>query len=349
MKSFRLKRRFVKELTLTFTVILLVSTVFASSGRMTNVATTAAPFLEVGVGSRAIGMGGAFVAVANDVSALYWNPAGLCRIGHSEAVFERVDWIADISFNYLGATIPFGGWGSAGFFINTMTVPKMEVRTVDFPQGTGEEFDASSIAVGLSYSYGLTDRFSIGFTGKFVSERIWHEKTTTVAVDIGTLYHTGFRSLRIGAAITNFGPSMQMDGSDLIIYYDADESISGNNDRIMGKLMTDEWPLPLNMQFGLAYDLIDKSNARLTIAVDAFHPINNSESINVGSELLLLNMLFVRAGYQAIGQEDTEEGLTLGVGIRYKMFGQSNIKVDYAYADFGRLKNVNRFTIRLDL
>ncbi len=330
-------------------VLLIVSGAFAASGRLTNVGTTAAPFLEVGVGSRAIGMGGAFVAIANDVSALHWNPAGLCRIENSEAVFERVDWLADIRFNFLGATIPFGSLGSAGFFINTMTVPKMEVRTVDFPRGTGEEFDAGSIAVGLSYSYGLTDRFSIGLTGKFVSERIWHEKSSTVAVDIGTLYHTGFGSLRIGAAITNFGPSMQMDGSDLIIYYDADESITGNNDRIMGKLMTDEWPLPLNMQFGLAYDLIDKSNVRFTVAADAFHPINNSESINIGCEFLLLNMLFVRTGYQAIGQKDTEEGLTLGMGIQYKMFGQSNIKLDYAYADFGRLRNVNRFTIRLDL
>lgn len=347
MKNFRLNQ--ISLIKIAVTILLIATGLFASSDRMTNVATTAAPFLEVGVGSRAIGMGGAFVAVANDVSALYWNPAGLCRIGQTEAVFERVDWLADISFNFLGATIPFGGWGSAGFFINTMTVPKMDVRTVDFPQGTGEQFDASSIAVGLSYSYGLTDRFSIGFTGKYVSERIWHEKTSTVAVDIGTLYHTGFGSLRIGAAITNFGPSMQMDGSDLIIYYDADESITGNNDRIMGKLMTDEWPLPLNMQFGLAYDLIDKQNARLTIAADAFHPINNSESVNAGCELLLLNMLFIRAGYQAIGQEDTEEGLTLGVGLCYKMFGQSNIKVDYAYADFGRLKNVSRFTIRLDL
>lgn len=329
-------------------VLLGVSVLFADSGRMTNVGTTAAPFLEVGVGSRAIGMGGAFVAVANDVSALYWNPAGLCRLEQGEAVFERVEWLADISFNYLGAALPFQRWGTAGVFLNAMTIPHMKVRTVDYPDGTGEEFDASSYAFGLTYSFGLTDRFSLGFTGKYVSERIWHEKTSTVAVDIGTLYHTGFGSLRIGAAISNFGPALQMDGSDLIIYYDADESIEGNNDRIMGKLMTDEWPLPLNMQFGLAYDLINRSRTRLTVAVDAFHPINNSESINAGCELFLLNMLYVRAGYKAIGQKDTEEGLTLGTGLRYKMFGQSNFMVDYAYADFGRLKNVNRFTIRLN-
>jgi len=258
---------------------------FGASGRMTNVGTTAAPFLEVGVGSRAIGMGGAFVAVANDVSALYWNPAGLCRLGHGEAVFERIDWLADISFNFLGAAIPFGRWGTAGFFLNTMTVPKMAVRTVDFPDGTGEEYDAASIAVGLSYSYALTDRFSIGFNGKYITERIWHEKTAGIAIDIGTLYYTGFKGLRLGASITNFGSSLQMDGGDLIIYHDADPGIDGNNDRIMGKLLTDEWPLPLNMQFGIAFDVFDNKFSRLTMAMDAFHPINNTESINTGCEL----------------------------------------------------------------
>ncbi len=348
MNSAQTKNSFRKFWKVGIVLLTGISLLFGESGRMTNVGTTAAPFLEVGVGSRAIGMGGAFVAISNDVSALYWNPAGLCRMDQGEAVFERIEWFADISFNYLGATLPFQRYGTAGIFLNAMTVPHMKVRTVDYPDGTGEEYDATSYAVGLSYSFGITDRFSLGFTGKYVSERIWHENTSTVAVDIGTLYHTGFGSLRIGAAITNFGPSLQMNGSDLIIYYDADESIEGNNDRIMGELMTDEWPLPLNMQFGLAYDLIDRSLARLTVAVDAFHPINNSESINAGCELFLLNMLYLRAGYKAIGQKDTEEGLTLGTGLRYQMFGQSNIMVDYAYADFGRLKNVNRFTIRLN-
>jgi hypothetical protein len=321
---------------------------FASSSRLTNVGTTSAPFLEVGVGSRSIGMGGAFVAVANDASALYWNPAGLCRLTHPEALFERIDWLADISFNFIGTVIPFRRWGSAGFFINAMTVPKMLVRTVDFPDGTGEEFDASSYAVGLSYSLALTDRFSIGFTGKYIQERIWHEKASTIAFDIGTLYYTGFKSLRIGAAITNFGPSLQMDGSDLIIYNDPDPSIEGNNDRIMGKYLTDAWPLPLNMQFGIAYDIFNTKFSRLTAAADAFHPINNSESINTGFEFSLLNMLYARAGYQAVGQQDTEEGLTLGAGLQYKMFGQSRIKFDYAFADFGRLKNVSRYTLQLD-
>jgi opacity protein-like surface antigen len=329
-------------------IVISTSITIASSGRLTNVGTTAASFLEVGVGSRAIGMGGAFVGIADDATTLYWNPGGMSRISSAEAVFEHIDWLADISFDFLGAVIPLGPYGSAGIFVKSMSIPRMKVRTIMYQDGTGEEFDASSISFGVSYAQNLTDRFSIGFNLKYISESIWHESTYGFAIDVGTLYYTGIEGLRIGAAITNFGTDMQLDGSDLIIYHDIDPLKLGNNDKIMGKLMTDKWPLPLNMQFGIAYDFFNTRYSRLTASIDAFHPISNTEGINAGIELALYNMIFIRAGYKAIGQVDTEEGLTLGGGLQYKLFGRSFIKFDYAYADFGRLEEVNRFTLRLN-
>jgi len=328
--------------------ILIISTVLFAKDRLTNVGTTAASFLEVGVSARAIGMGGAFVGIADDVSSLYWNPAGLGVMKQSEAVFEQVDWLAGISFNYFGVAVPLAGYGTIGLFINSMTMPTMKVRTVEYPDGTGEDFDASSFAAGLAYGKSLTDRFCIGFNLKYIRESLWHEKSQSFAFDVGTKYETGIKGLSIGAAITNYGPDMKLDGSDLIIYHDTDPMIDGNNDKIMGKLLTEKWPLPLNMQFGIGYDIYDTKNLRVTTAIDAFHPINNSESINLGCEIAVINMLFIRGGYKGLGQEDTEEGLTFGGGINYRLFGQSNIKLDYAYTDFGRLEQTNRFTIRLN-
>ena len=113
-------------------------------------------------------------------------------------------------------------------------------------------------------------------------------------------------------------------------------------------LLTDDWPLPLNMQFGFAYDIHSSPSSRITFALDALHPINNSESINTGFECEFFNMVFLRAGYKALFRQDTEEGLTLGVGLRYKLFGQSLINIDYAFADFGRLTTVNRYSIRMN-
>lgn len=317
--------------------------------RITNVGTTAASFLEIGIGSRAVGMGGAFVAIADDGSSLYWNPAGISRLSRGEVFFEYIDWLVDIRLNYLGTVIPMGRFGTIGAFLTSVNMSRMRVRTVDYPDGTGEYFNASDLSFGLSYAKNLTDRFSIGFNAKYISERIWHERAQSFAFDIGTLYDTGLGSLKIGAAITNFGPSMKLNGSDLIIYYDAAPLIEGNNDRIMGILETDSWPLPLNMQFGISYNLLDTRANRVTMAIDAFHPINNTESVNAGFEWSTFDMFFLRGGYKAIGQQDSEEGFTIGGGLKYRLFGQSSIKIDYAYADFGRLKGVQRFTLFLQL
>ncbi|MEE8436803.1 MAG: PorV/PorQ family protein [Candidatus Neomarinimicrobiota bacterium] len=317
------------------------------SGPLTNVGTTAASFLEVGIGSRAIAMGGAFVAVANDASGIYWNPAGISRIRTREFIFEHINWLVDISINHVGAVIPLQRYGSLGAFVTSVTTPRMVVRTVEYADGTGEYFNASNLVFGLSYAKNLTDRFSLGMNVKYISERIWHEQAQSIALDIGTLYNTGLGSLVIGASISNFGSSMQLDGSDLIIYYDTAPLIDGNNDRIMGKLLTDEWPLPLNMQFGGSYTFRKTKAAQLVISVDALHPVNNTESVNAGFEWSLFNALFIRGGYKALGQQDSEEGLTLGGGLRYKLFGSSAIRVDYAYADFGHLKGVQRFTLFL--
>ncbi|MCH7612784.1 MAG: PorV/PorQ family protein [Candidatus Marinimicrobia bacterium] len=335
------------EAKLTILLAIILSCLPVSASGNTGVGTTAASFLEVGVGSRAVAMGGAFVAVANDASGIYWNPAGISRLRKGEFIFEHIDWLIDVNFNHVGVVIPLQRYGSFGAFVTSVTIPRMEVRTVEYADGTGEFFNASNLVFGLSYAKNLTDRFSLGMNVKYISERIWHEQAQSIALDIGTLYHTGLGSLVIGACISNFGSSMQLDGSDLIIYYDADPLIDGNNDRIMGKLLTDEWPLPLNMQFGVSYTFLNSKATKLVMAVDAIHPINNTESVNAGFEWGFFNTFFIRGGYKALGQQDSEEGLTLGGGLRYKLFGSSTIRIDYAYADFGRLEDVQRFTLFL--
>jgi len=300
------------------------------------------------VGARAVGMGGAFVATANDASAMYWNPAGLGNLKSIRAIFVHTKWLAGISYDYAGMIFPLFNFGAIGANITMLNMGEMMVRTVDHPEGTGEYFDASDMAMGLSYGLPLTNRFSIGFNFKYISQKIWKETASGFAVDIGTLYQTPWEGLRIGAALTNFGTDMRMRGNDLLVYHDIDPYQMGNNDHIFSALQTDSWPLPLNFQLGLAYDALNSATQRFTLECDAMHPIDNTESMNLGLEYALHERYFLRAGYRNLFLKDSEEGLTLGAGLKIPVAGNIHAAIHFAYASFGRLDNAQRFSVLLE-
>ena len=310
---------------------------------VSKVGTSAAPFLEIPVGARAVGMGGAFVGTSNDVTSLYWNPSGIARLDHSEAMFTHTEWIADMKFDYAALALQLEGVGALGLSFTSLTMADMLVRTVDRPEGTGERFNAGSFAVGVHYARNLTDKFSIGFTAKYISERIWNMQAGAFAVDVGTLFTTSFlNGMRIGAAITNFGTDMKLEGRDARTFHPVDPNNTGGNDRIPQNIEMDSWHLPLNFQFGVAVDAVKSDDHLLTIAVDALHPTDNYESMNVGGEYSFQRMFFIRGGYQSLFLTDSEGGLSLGAGILAPLFGGSTkARVDYAYSDFGRLQAVH--------
>lgn len=312
---------------------------------VSKVGVTAAPFLEIGVGARAIGMGSAYVGTVDDASALYWNPAGIARLNRPEALLVHTVWLADMRYDFAGLVLPLGRYGAIGGSITSLSMDDMEVQTVERPEGTGEYFSAGDIAIGLSYALKLTDRFSIGFTGKYIQQHIWKETAWGIAIDVGTLFTTGFRGLRIGAILSNFGSDMKMTGKDLLVYHDIDPNKLGNNERIFAELKTESWPLPLTFQAGLAMELFQSHSHRVTVAADAVHPSDNTESIQVGMEYGLGERVFLRMGYRSLFMRESEEGLTLGCGVWLRFLGNVQFRMDYAYAEFGRLENAQRISL----
>ncbi|MFA6456146.1 MAG: PorV/PorQ family protein [Bacteroidota bacterium] len=321
----------------------------AVNKNVSKAGTTSATFLEIPVSARAIAFGSAFSAVANDISSLYWNPAGAARLEQPGVIFSHMNWIADLGFDYAAVAVPVGSIGTVGVSLTSLTMDDMAVRTIDKPEGTGELFSASSIAIGLHYALNLSDRFSIGFTGKYVQESIWHMSAQAFALDIGVLYTTEFfNNMKIGAIISNFGTDMKMAGRDSRLFDQIDRQKLGSNDRIPVNIEMDSWSLPLNFQFGVATDLFHNETQSMTIAVDALHPSDNYESINVGVEYGIYNTLCLRGGYRALGLSDSEGGLSLGAGFTGNLFGGGlTAGLDYAYSDHGRLQSSNVISLAI--
>ncbi|MFA7289069.1 MAG: PorV/PorQ family protein [Melioribacteraceae bacterium] len=309
--------------------------------------TTAAPFLSIAQGTRASGMGNAYVGVSDDPSALFWNPAGLTKVPGTAVTFERTNWIADINYNFFAASYNLGNYGSIGVSFISSEMDEMKVRTIEEPEGTGETFKANDVVISLGYAISLTENFSIGFNPKFIQQSIWKMSASAFALDMGVTYVTPFDGIVLAMSISNFGTKMKLDGTSSLVLYDPDQNSSGNNGNIPSYLQTDEWELPLNFRVGLAYDLIKSDMHKFLIAVDAMHPSDDYESVNIGGEYTFNDMISLRGGMKSIFLQDSEESFAVGVGIKQMLLGNLTFKIDYSYSDFGRLKDVQKFSLTI--
>ena len=312
--------------------------------------TTAANFLQIGAGAAALGMGGAFVGVANDASSLYWNVSGIANSEKNNFIISTTNWIAGTHYNFAGLTIPLESFGTVGLSFTSLSMSDMKVRTIEMPEGTGEYFSSGDIAVGLSYARKLTDRFSIGFTAKYVEESIWHMHARGFAVDAGTLFRTDlFGGLTIGTSINNFGTTLQMSGRDSRDFIRIDPNKLGSNDRIPVNISMDSWEMPLFIQIGIATTPIKTENFDVTLAVDAVHPNNDYQSLNVGGEFSYRDFLFFRAGYRDLFLKDGEGGFSCGFGINTApVLSGILLQIGYAYRNFGRLEYVHTFSFNFE-
>ena len=335
-----------KLLLIIFSISLLQSIGFS---QVTKTGTTAAKFLSIGIGPRANAMGGAFTSIVSDASALYWNPAGAADLTRYEALFTYTSLFKDlnINLNYFALVIPADEVGSFGMSVTALDYGDMDVTTEYYPEGTGEKFSAASYAFGLSYARHITENFSAGVTVKYITEGIFNSSANGVAFDIGTIFKTPFFGIKFASIITNYGSKMQMTGEDLLIRYDADPSRHGNNSSVDGYIKTDQFELPLRLQIGISKDIQFFDGQRLTLAVDATHPNDNAEYVNVGGELSFLdNLIFLRAGYKGLFLKDNQEGLTLGAGLDYAL-GVFSVGFDYSYQEFEFLSYTHSFGVSL--
>ena len=294
--------------------------------------TASLTFLKIGVGARAVSMGGAYVAMANDVSSMYWNPAGLAQIGHHELMVSHLDWLVDIDLEYLGYVHQVGSQVAIGTFVEFLHMADMPVTTEYNPYGNGTYFQYSDLSTGISTSIRMTDKFSFGVTLKYVRENLADLIMDGFMVDIGTYYWTGFRTLRIAAAMRNFGPELRPDGS-----YERKE-IDGS----IKDTQYESFSPPTVFTLGVAMAVLENEAKThvVTGTLQMNHPMDDAENYILGAEYLWRNLLSLRSGYRMNSEVSP---LSFGTGLMLKVAGK-RFKFDYSYSDYEFLNDTQQIS-----
>ncbi len=330
---------------------------------LSKVGTSAANFLKLPVGARALALGGGGVATVQDATALYWNPAGIGGIDRVTLAYNRFDLYAGITHTFTGLVMPLGLNTRIGVSYIGLNSGEMEITTVEEPDGTGEFFEVVNTAIGVTFSQILTDRFTLGITGKWVQEKIQRAVANGIALDVGSTFNTGLLGTRLGMAILNMGPKMQLDGPDLAFDRQLDdepgELTAGLNPA--ANLETLEYDLPLMFRLGVSIDLLGGISTfmtndmnRVTALIDIEDANDQVARVGVSLEYAWNEMVYARFGYRVRSKLSDQLGARLsdrhretfelgyGLGLNTIVSGYA-LQLDYGLADYGDLGTVNQF------
>jgi hypothetical protein len=297
-------------------------------------------FLKIAPDARGTGMGESFVAVANDVSALYWNPAGLTNTVQDEAIFSHTQWLVDLKHEFAGASFHLSPSDVIGASFTSLHTDPMQVTTETMPGGTGNYFSYGDIAVGATYARKMTDQFSFGITARYVRETIDQLKTDAVLIDLGTYYTMGLGNARFAVVVSNFGSNVSPSGS----------TVTGN-----GTTASDfqSFSPPTMFKLGVAFEPYETEHHRITTSIQLNHPNDNAENFRLGVEYGYDSMFFLRAGVKrTIGESllgkstSSAEDFAFGGGVRIPI-AVMTVNADYSFANFNDLGAVHRFTVAI--
>lgn len=322
---------------LTILIIALPTLAFAQlfpnlGGQRTGI--SAGQFLKIGAGARAVGMGESYVAIANDIEALYWNPAGISLFDQPAVFFAHTQWVVDVQLEFAGAVYHLDNSNSVGVSIAYLHTDEMEETTELQPFGTGRMFSFADFMAGLTYARNMTEQFSFGITVKYMQETLADLSMRAVLFDLGTYYKTGWQSTRFAVSVSNFGQNMAPTGTSVL-----------NDLNNVPREVTEyqDFAPPTIFRIGVAGEFLNREEHRLTGSVQLNHPNDNAENINFGMEYWWNGTLALRGGYKTA---QAEESFSAGLGLHFPI-NMADFRLDYAYTNFGRLGNVNRFSVQL--
>ncbi|MFA6570625.1 MAG: PorV/PorQ family protein [Bacteroidota bacterium] len=320
-----------------------VDTQGTTAGQFLKVGAAGVQFLKIGVGARANGMAGAYGAVADDLTSIYWNPSGLAKVKGMGGDFSYTSWFAGFTHAFAAFSLPLGENYMAAVSLQAFTSDRIPITTMDKPQGTGSAYTLSDIAINATIAGYLTEQFSFGITAKMLNSSIAMLDAPGFAFDIGTMYETGIQGIRLGFSIHNLGTEMKYSGQDLQTTKKLVDALSASPLDV--QYLASGFSLPLTFRAGIASDIINEDEHKLTAALDFVTLSDTPEQFAVGAEYVWNKIVAVRAGYR-IGQD--EFGLGGGFGVNY-LTGGFNGQIDYSINPTKSIGLVNRISIQVRL
>jgi len=329
-------------LIIVFTVCIINIGPLLGQDNFTKVAQSGMQYLKIGVDAEMVGRGEAGISDVKGVSAMFWNPAGLAELENHEIMFSHNAWIADISMNAAAVGIDLEDLGVVGFNLLWMDYGELfktaVASTIEESAQYGYidegKFSPTDLAIGLAYSKKVSSQFSFGGQIRYLYENYGSNKTISItgtetntdnilsalSFDFGTLYYPGIESLALSMTVQHFSTDL--------------------------KYEQEAFSTPLTFKIGVSMNLLDfydnQSQSRLTLAIDAIHPRDYTERINIGMECDYLGLFRIRGGYR---MNYDEGNFTAGVGIRYSISNTLGMRMDVSYI----MTNKNRFSWPLQI
>jgi long-subunit fatty acid transport protein len=279
--------------------------------------TSAFPFLKINLGARAVGMGGAFTGLADDESALYYNPAGIASFEGKRFIAGYHNYFADLQSGFLGYTnrlgerLYWGGWISYlnyGEFIETDTSGNIL-----------GDFSGGDILAAVTLAVKQNDNFRLGGTIKLIYERVHEYSASGVAVDLAAKYTSDRGRFGAGLMIQNLGKQLSALG-------------------------VEKYRLPLTVRGGVS---MRPRAFPLIVAGDVIVPVDNDVVVALGADYYEFKPFYARMGWNSFGSnfrgadsDDTWAGLSLGVGFDY-----GKLHIAYAFSPSADLGQSHRITL----
>lgn len=327
----------------------------APAAAQSRVGTAAATFLTLGTGARGSSVGHAYTAAATGADGLFWNPSGIARSAEGSGprgslLFSHYQWFEEVDYNALGAVVPIGSAGAVGLSVILLDYGDQEIRTIEFPDGTGETFGANDLSIGATFAQSLTPSFFIGGTAKYVRQRIRDMAASAFAFDLGFALVTDYlNGLTLAASIQNFGTKMQMDGINSELYVDVAPGTNFNSEAVPARIYMDEWSLPLSFKLGLLLPVVRAGNYELDFMAESHQTNDNNLNADLGviGRYAVRTFTFeVRGGYKDAGLQAVDNHFSYGVGLDLTI-SRMRFGFDFAYLPFDHLGDTRLVDFRL--